>query len=965
MKLETLTLLLPCRSLEDFTLQRPEADAEQILSGWSGLWHPALLANTQTSPNWMPADDPPRSAAGHLILVPDCCLGSLPDGWLATAAEQGACLIRDWRHRDDLVTLLLEKVDEPLPELDRDLVADFLAVGYGHFLIELLTRQLRYMSNLDEGSFRSQMLKAVEEARAGNVQPARDRLRSAFGLLHDAREYFYPVEAHLLDLTLVAKTTIGESLRRELARDTAVNLLASAETIRLMAAQEPETRDALAAALAGGAAAIIGGEHAEAPLPLLPPEAIRHHLARGIAACQTILGHRPTIFGRRRFGLTPVLPQILRKLGFVACLHCTFDDGQFPTGNQSRIQWEGIDGTRLKALARVPIDVGEARAFLRLPERLGDAMDLDHVATAVMAHWPGRTGPWYEDLRRIAGYSTVVGRFASIRNYFDDTGLAGQNVKYEPDRYRSPYLQQEVAASRADPISRWVRYYRCRATVEAAEAVEFLATACGAEPAEGPPPDLVAELEDSISADGPGPDLHARAGARLDAALARLGRSLTGRPGKRVGESGNGQGESTHGGGPPQGCLIVNPWSFSRRLCLESLGLDRPADVAGPLRATDGKSAVVDVPAMGFAWIGPGAGQQPSAPAAPAKPKGRRLWGKKPKEDPPMAEENVLRNEFAEVTVDPHTGSLFSIFDYHSRTARLAQQIALRMPQGGEIDPGDDLNYSVMAADQIAVTQPGPLVGEIVARGRLVDRDVKRLAGFTQTTRLWRGSRIIEVQIELDVDRQPGPNPWSSYYAARFAWDDETATIRRSVNMADVVTDAVRLEAPHFIDIRAERSRTTLLVGGLPYHRRFGLRKLDVLLVVCGESARSFRLGIGIDLPAAMPAALGFLAPDTRIDGVCSPPATSGWLFHLDCRNAVATSWEPLGVGRTLEGFRARILETDGRKIELGLRAFRSVRSAVKLQPGDAEPANLTVEGDRIRVPLGPYEWADIEARFA
>ena len=241
---------------------------------------------------------------------------------------------------------------------------------------------------------------------------------------------------------------------------------------------------------------------------------------------------------------------------------------------------------------------------------------------------------------------------------------------------------------------------------------------------------------------------------------------------------------------------------------------------------------------------------------------------------------------------------------------------------------------------------------------------MSRLARFVQTARLWRGSRIIEVEIDLEIDKEPGTNPWASYYAARLAWDDATSDVFRSVNMASVPTEGVRLEAPHFIDIRWGKSRTTLLTGGLPYHRRFGPRKLDVLLVVRGEAARSFRFGIGIDLPAAMPAAIGFLAPETVVPAARCPPAKSGWLFHLDCRNVIATYWEPLFTAASLIGFRVRLLQTEGWRAKLGLRSFRSVKSATKIRPGDADPLQLPVDGDHITVDLGPYEWAEVEAEF-
>ena len=103
-----------------------------------------------------------------------------------------------------------------------------------------------------------------------------------------------------------------------------------------------------------------------------------------------------------------------------------------------------------------------------------------------------------------------------------------------------------------------------------------------------------------------------------------------------------------------------------------------------------------------------------------------------------------------------------------------------------------------------------------------------------------------------------------------------------------------QIESPHFVDICRGKQRTTLLCGGLPYHRRFGPRKLDTLLVVRGETARSFRLGIGIDVPHPMAAALGFLAPPLVLPDQPPPPTPTGWLFHLDCRNVLATHWEPL-----------------------------------------------------------------------
>jgi alpha-mannosidase len=362
---------------------------------------------------------------------------------------------------------------------------------------------------------------------------------------------------------------------------------------------------------------------------------------------------------------------------------------------------------------------------------------------------------------------------------------------------------------------------------------------------------------------------------------------------------------------------------------------------------------------LGFAWVD--SGNPATPPAAERKGwfgRGRR----KPQEPPPLAEKNVLRNEFFEVQFDPASGAIRSIRDYHSRNPLLALQIALRSPRGGEAEA--EAYYSIMSADELTVTSAGPVMGEMVCRGRLLDREGRRAAGFRQTTRAWRGSRVLEMEIELDVDRLPVGNPWESYYAVRFAWKDEAAKLYRSVNLASMPTELTQIESPHFLDLRRDSQRTTLLCGGLPYHRRFGPRKLDTLLVVQGETARSFRLGVGVDVPNPLSAAIEFLSPPLLLPDQPQPPGASGWLFHLDCRNVLATHWEPLPAESGVEGFRLRLLETDGVGVRLGLRSFRAVASAKKINPGDAPPITLEVTGDRIDVPIGPRQWIEIEVIF-
>ena len=139
-------------------------------------------------------------------------------------------------------------------------------------------------------------------------------------------------------------------------------------------------------------------------------------------------------------------------------------------------------------------------------------------------------------------------------------------------------------------------------------------------------------------------------------------------------------------------------------------------------------------------------------------------------------------------------------------------------------------------------------MGEITSIGRLLSPRGELLASFRQRYRAWRGSRVLQLSIELDPVVLPGDDPWESYYACRFAWSDDAAELWRGVNELRERAEAKRLEAPLYIDIDEGGPNVVLLTGGLPFHRRTDARMLDSLLLVRGERSRSFELGIGMDV---------------------------------------------------------------------------------------------------------------------
>lgn len=234
-----------------------------------------------------------------------------------------------------------------------------------------------------------------------------------------------------------------------------------------------------------------------------------------------------------------------------------------------------------------------------------------------------------------------------------------------------------------------------------------------------------------------------------------------------------------------------------------------------------------------------------------------------------------------------------------------------------------------------------------------------------QTYRLWRGSRVLHLEVELDPVEEPKADPWNSYYCCRFAWAHEGAELFRTLHQTHTPATEKKFESPHYVEIADEKTSTTILTGGLAFHRRQEDRMLDTLLVTRGERQRKFRLGIGVDLQHPLHEAIGLLTPLVIVPGVAAPASgASGWLFHLSSRNVIATSWQPLVEDGKIAGFRVRLLETAGRPVSLVLSAFRPVKFAATNDFQGNPVAELMIDEGKIKLDLAAYEWTNVSARW-
>ena len=475
----------------------------------------------------------------------------------------------------------------------------------------------------------------------------------------------------------------------------------------------------------------------------------------------------------------------------------------------------------------------------------------------------------------------IFGEFINLSRYFTDA-TSGDYIGVQPaDDFFCDYLDDRVTnQKRTGPVSGFPRQLRLRRRLDSAFTLAALHRSVTPNPGTEEQK-LLGELEDiereielrGVNVDGAGDPLSDRLAPLETAWAKRLAERLQTR-------SADGQ----------PGLLVFNPCGFTRRVALELTGLRGPIPVSDPVKAAEFTDAiarlVIEVPPLGFAWI-PRQGQPGTA-----QPKARMK----------LADGLTVRNEFFECDIDSQTGGIRSFRDMRTRLTRFGQQIVY--------NPG-----SKMVARDIAITNAGTALGEIVSTGDLFDDRDNLVATFRQRVRAWLGRPVLELRIELDVRHEPSGYPWHAFYASRFGWRDERAVLFRGVNGANAQTGYTRPVSPDYLEVRLGAERSFLFTGGLPFIQRHGNRMADVILIPEGEQIRAFDLLLATDRDVPMQTAAGWVSPVPVVETEKGPPhfGTSGWLGHVDMPSLIVSCLRPAVAGENANrAVSARFVETAG-----------------------------------------------------
>jgi alpha-mannosidase len=464
MTLRRASLLLPCRRLEDFPTHLTGQAAADLLAAWTALWHPSLVNATGRLPGWHPADEPPDPAEleDELVIVPSASRERLASDWcerVCSARPNNRPPVDAVASRQETIAAAFAAASIAPDQVAPDVAADFLALGFAHLQVELLTRAMHYTPVLDDEQFAGAVVAASHAAVGGEDSLAREELSRAFDLLADARNHVYAVDFYVVDITLLALTTLGEPLRSKLAGSAPTSLLLTRELIELMARENPATLADFRRALEAGTACIVGGRADANATGWESPESLLAELTDFQVAATQRLGRECTSFGQFTSDFSLLMPEALAGMGYKAALHAAFDGGQLPRASQCKTRWGERDGPWIESLSASPLDMARPETWLKFAERIGDSIAHDFVATVLLAGWPGQACEYYGDLCRAAGYNPLLGKLVTLEEYF--------RVTRETDDW-STFLPAEYSASttaerRGNEVSSRICGFRCDA----------------------------------------------------------------------------------------------------------------------------------------------------------------------------------------------------------------------------------------------------------------------------------------------------------------------------------------------------------------------------------------------------------------------------------------------------------------------------------------------------------------------
>ena len=942
------SVLIPSSTLEDFPADLSDCDARSLLAGWTVAWHPVLVAQASQSPVWYRADAPPEpdlspashggvsvpTFGGRTFIVPSVSLEKLPAGYEDRAKATGARWVTGGTRAEYVAALELSQFDsKSLEHEERTIsVEDFYAVGYVALQIQILTRRLRYTSNLDQIHVESCLVEAATAYVNGHAAAAIENLHHVFDALAEERDHYFSSDPYLIDLTLVTSSTVDlaiESASRtdegsvgDEDSDQAIappNYLLDDTAIADLKARDDPQAKAFKKRFANGVFGLAcGGPPADWIIELASDSQVEDEMRRQRDQVESCIGVAPKVFARFAGGVSDWMVPSIKQLGYQGMISNDFVAGT-GFGGESKVVLPcgGGDG-EIEVLTTKPIDASSDASFLALAPRLGEAIDSGEIATGLLVHWPGSQCDSFDDVKRAASWGVALGKFWRVDDYF----INGERPYHQghlsmTDGQAAELLNESVAKGQPDAISSLATRFAEAARDETNQTVSALASLLSAEEPAG--------LKNASTIN------------RQDA-VASLAKSIGSIP-REDGDA----------------MLVINPHGMPIRTNTQ---LETPPKSDDHVFAVslDSKHVVatVDTPGFGFSIVAPdpsGAKKHSEARKSVKPSLGKRLRDKFLGKPATICDRNFLHNEFMEVTIDRTTGGISAVYGGKSRGNRFSMRLVAvgitpkALDTTSREEPPRIPNGGFMVCDKLETVSTSAAEGVIRCTGRLMATEPEEgtangeLASFEITYRLQRGSRLIQTVIDLrpaanlfgSNASKPGA-PWKNYIAVRSAVADESAIIRTISRDRLIRSSKRKMIAPLGVMMDEAERKTLIASHGLPFHRAEGERFVDTLIHVRGETRQASTIDFGFDVSDPVTTATAAISPPVTLP-IEAPPsgASTGWFTHVGPRSVLIRDLQHHRLSSGADVITLRLMQTRSKPETAKLRFFRKTIAGYRI----------------------------------
>ena len=936
-----ISVLIPGYSIEDLPTDLPEDEAASLLNAIACAWHPRLLQLSNSIPIFRQAESLTGYAGRRIVFVPASSESWMPHEWRAVFAEQGHIVLAGCSQRDEWLTAIEAALADDertaaddsasgavsadlcnltaladqnsvcetfFPDVDQDLnahetqtvqntviapvlVDHFLALGIVMMQVQLLSRRRHHFVDADNILLSREVRCAADASLTGDEATVKSHLKRCFEHLRDTREKFYPMNCYLLDICLPGddEATSGISqLVSSATSSTRLNLFATGHELAEWIQKDPPIATQLKQATIDGTLTVLTGHNVETRPSLGSMAATVADIERCRRTYIEIFGSPPRHWARRRYGMTASLPTLLKYFDFESALHIALDDGLYPDKERSQFEWQAPDGSQIPAGSRIPLAIDSAAGFLRFADRYNESMQDDNTAALFLARLPALKTPWLQDLQVAASYAPVLGEFTTMDALVHICSGSRMTERYQHSEYLAPYLIQSSVLKTEAPVSGPARLRIFQQRLESLRTLFVMSRMVNAvEEVHAINDQLIkieveiAELElrhVDIATTLPSKESVLESAAELiNLQLAACSNQLMLALRSRIPQ----QAADVRGlfiaNTIPVGRVVDVKWpaSWKRPAASKSIELAE--------RTGNTEQLLVKLPSGGFVWLTEATASEPAQEILQQIPR-----------EPPLAEALVLRNRHFEVTLSDRTGGIGSVTYHQQRGNRLSQQVCFRyereqtLPDDGNVEVRKT-SYATSHLIEHRILHVGTVFASTETTSELRSPvDGTMLATVRQVTSIDRARPRIHVKLTFDklAEKIKG-NPWLTYYGCRFAWDNEAASVTRSVMGQAAGFRAERFESPDYVEVSDPNHRVVIATHGRPYHRRSGPRMFDSLLIVEGETSREFEFTIDFEQSFPLRTAVDAITPAiiNETSGTSPTSLPSSWVLGLSARN--------------------------------------------------------------------------------